>query len=109
MVTEAEKRRIGVLIRHRRQALDLDQWAFAEQVGVSRQSVSKWETGQSYPGRFAGKVEAVLGISLLAESVPAPPADPRERELWDLAVQDMEPAQAWEVIEEYRRRKRRIA
>ena len=32
-----------------RKALGLSQEQLAEQVGVSRQSISKWETGQSAP------------------------------------------------------------
>ena len=32
-----------------RKALGLSQEQLAEQVGVSRQSISKWETGQSVP------------------------------------------------------------
>lgn len=107
MVTEAEKRRVGALIRHRRQVLDLSQTGFAGRVGVSRNAVSKWETGLSYPLRHAGKIEAVLGISLSANGVTRlPPADPQERELWDLAVVDAGPEGAWAVVEEYRRRVR---
>lgn len=109
MVSEVEKRRVGALIRHRRQVLGLRQPAFAERVGVSRQTVSKWETGQSYPERYAGKVEAVLGISLLADGAPTLPTDPTERKLYDLAVIDSGPEGAWAVIEQYRRAKRRIA
>ena len=109
MVTEAEKRRVGALIRHRRQVLDLSQTGFAGRVGVSRNAVSKWETGLSYPLRHAGKIEAVLGISLAANGrTPEPPADLKERELWDLLMaEDFTPAEAWGVIEEYRRRKQR--
>ena len=66
MVSEAEKARVGVLIRHRRQALGLHQPALARLIGVSRQTVSKWETGQSYPLRYAGKIEAVLAPFSLA-------------------------------------------
>ena len=109
MVTEAEKRRVGALIRHRRQVLDLRQPELAARLGVSRQSVSKWETGLSYPGRSLGKIEDVLGISLTANGTePSPPTDPRERELWALLAADgLTPAQAWEVIEGVRRTRRR--
>jgi transcriptional regulator with XRE-family HTH domain len=102
---------VGERIRLRRQALGLTQDQFAGRVGVSPSAVLGWEKGRYFPKRHQGAVEHVLGISLLAEDDREPelPTDPRERELWDLAVQDMPPAQAWEVIEEYRRRRRRPA
>jgi transcriptional regulator with XRE-family HTH domain len=110
MVSEAEKRRVGALIRSRRQVLGLRQPELAERVGASRQSVGSWETGQSYPLRYVGKIEAVLGVSLTASNItPPPPTDPHERRIWDLAIQDMDAGAAWEVIGEYRRRRRRIA
>jgi transcriptional regulator with XRE-family HTH domain len=110
MVSDAEKARVGALIRARRQELGLRQPEVARRVGVSRNAVSNWETGRTYPERHAGKVEAVLRISLAAGTVTLlPPADPRERELWDLVIQDRSPAAAWNVIEEYRRGKRRTA
>lgn len=40
---------LGERIRARREELKLSQEYVAEQVGVSRQAVSKWETGQSEP------------------------------------------------------------
>ena len=40
---------LGEAIRHRREQLKLSQGYVAEQLGVSRQAVSKWETGQSEP------------------------------------------------------------
>lgn len=81
MVTEAERRRVGALIRHRRQALDLSQPEFAKRVGVSRNAVSKWENGVSYPLRYAGKIEAVLApfsLSLPAVPLDFDPGDPDE-------------------------------
>ena len=47
-----------------RKALGLSQEQLAEQVGVSRQSISKWETGQSAPelDKLMG-LSKVLGIS----------------------------------------------
>ena len=38
---------LGENIKSRREALKLSQEYIAEQLGVSRQAVSKWETGQS--------------------------------------------------------------
>ena len=40
---------LGERIRNRREKLKLSQGYVAEQIGVSRQAVSKWETGQSEP------------------------------------------------------------
>jgi transcriptional regulator with XRE-family HTH domain len=84
MVTEAEKRRVGALIRHRRHVLGLDQPGLARLIGVSRQTVSKWECAESYPQRHAGKVEAVLSLSLSPElEMPQDydPGDPREADI----------------------------
>ena len=81
MVSDAEKRRVGALIRARRQELGLRQHQFADRVGVSRNTASSWETGRAYPERYAGKVEAVLRISLSdvpGESYP----DPDEARIW---------------------------
>lgn len=38
---------LGEAIRKRREGLKLSQGYVAEQLGVSRQAVSKWETGQA--------------------------------------------------------------
>lgn len=40
---------LGERIKDRREKLKLSQGYVAEQIGVSRQAVSKWETGQSEP------------------------------------------------------------
>lgn len=40
---------LGENIKNRREELKLSQEYVAEQLGVSRQAVSKWETGQSEP------------------------------------------------------------
>lgn len=40
---------LGTNIAHKRKALKLSQEYVAEQLGVSRQAVSKWETHQSEP------------------------------------------------------------
>ena len=40
---------LGENIKNRRETLKLSQECVAEQLGVSRQAVSKWETGQSEP------------------------------------------------------------
>lgn len=41
--------RLGENIKNKRQELKLSQEYIADQLGVSRQAVSKWETGQSSP------------------------------------------------------------
>ena len=79
MVSDAEKARVGALIRARRQELGLKQPEFARRVGVSRNAVSNWETGRTSPQRHAGKVEAVLRISLAGGG-----PDPLEREFLDI-------------------------
>lgn len=42
---------LGVLIRHRREALGLDQATLAAQMGLRQQAVSGWENGRSRPRR----------------------------------------------------------
>lgn len=85
MARAAEKRRVGALIRHRRQVLDLSQEELSLLVGVSRNAVSKWETGLSYPSKKLGKVEAVLGVSL---SPDAPALDPALQRMVDGLSED---------------------
>lgn len=52
-------------IRMRREKLKLSQEYIAEQLGVSRQAVSKWETGQSEPtASNLIRLAEVLEISL---------------------------------------------
>lgn len=59
-----------------RKALGLSQEQLAEQVGVSRQSISKWETGQSIPELDKLVVlSRIFGVStdeLLGNSTPMP-------------------------------------
>ena len=56
---------IGGKIQARRKAMGLSQEDLAQLTGVSRQSVTKWETGQSAPDldRLV-EVADVLGVSL---------------------------------------------
>lgn len=49
MHREVPNMKLAENIKNRRQALKLSQEYVAEQLGVSRQAVSKWETGQSEP------------------------------------------------------------
>jgi len=53
---------IGTKIKKRRQALGIrTQQELADLVGVSRTTVSDWESGRHLPERFIGKLEEVLG------------------------------------------------
>lgn len=69
---------LGENIKHRREELKLSQEAVAERLGVSRQAVSKWETGLSEPtaGNLIQLAE-VLETSLSALADPEGAADGR--------------------------------
>ena len=78
------------IIGARRRALGLSQEQLAEKLGVSRQAVSKWETGESLPDTdkllsLAGALEMtadeLLGLTGEGESASAPPSR-RERAGW---------------------------
>lgn len=100
MVSDAEKRRVGALIRTRRQQLGWRQPALAARIGISRNAVSNVETGRTYPVRWLGKAEAVLGISL---TEPAP--DPQVQEIRELATRlGLTTAQQDDWVAVYRRR-----
>jgi AbrB family looped-hinge helix DNA binding protein len=48
-----------------RKKLNLTQEALAEEVGVTRQTIAKWESGESIPDlELAGKLAAALDVSL---------------------------------------------
>ncbi len=53
---------IGENIQYLRKKRNLTQEALAEQLGVSRQTVAKWEAGESAPDLDAA---AKLGLSLI--------------------------------------------
>ena len=78
------------IIGARRRALELSQEQLAEKLGVSRQAVSKWETGESLPDTdkllsLASALEMtadeLLGLTGEGESASAPPSR-RERAGW---------------------------
>ena len=102
---------VGEKIRRARERRRWTQKRLADEIGgVSFKTVGNWERGLSYPRNAIGRIEEVLAISLTEDAgAPAPPADPTERELWDLARVDAGPEGAWAVVEEYRRRRRRTA
>ena len=105
----AETGSLGRAIKDARERRHLTQQDLADILAVDRKTVDNWEHGRTSPRNRMGAL-AAWAPELAAEApAQALPTDPRERELWDLAIQDMEPAQVWEMIEEYRRRKRRIA
>ena len=61
---------LGEAIRRRREELKLSQEYVAERLGVSRQAVSKWETGQSEPtaGNLVQLAEVLeIGLSQLVD------------------------------------------
>jgi transcriptional regulator with XRE-family HTH domain len=77
----ARNKRVGAVIRKRRQVLGWEQQELAERVGVHVNSVQKWEAGTHYPSRKLGKLEEVLGVSLSDGTEPEPdivPAGLRE-------------------------------
>ncbi len=56
---------IGENIQHLRKMKSITQEALAEQVGVSRQTIAKWESGESAPDLdMAGKLGQALDVSL---------------------------------------------
>lgn len=55
---EGAKLKLGEKLQTLRKARGLSQEQLAEQLGVSRQSVSKWEAEQSYP-----ELDKVIGLS----------------------------------------------
>lgn len=75
---------LGENIRRRREALKLSQEAIAERLGVSRQAVSKWETGQSEPTagnliQLAEVLETSLSALAASEGTSGDPAAPEEK------------------------------
>ena len=116
MARMASRPRIGALIRDAIERKGLRQWPVAEQLGVSRSAVNAWINDRAYPAAYViVALEELLGITIprtLNGTPPAPPADPREREMYQLLMQveDMTPDEALGLIEGNRRRvKRRTA
>ena len=71
---------LGARIRAARQAAGLSQEKLAERLGLTRQAVTKWETGQSAPStENLLRLAEVLGVpvsTLLDEAAPQPPGHP---------------------------------
>ena len=56
---------IGENIQHLRKMKSITQEALAEQVGVSRQTIAKWESGESAPDlEMSGKLSQALDVTL---------------------------------------------
>jgi len=72
----------------RRQALDMSQEELARLVGVSRDTVSNWETGKHFPKRYLGKIEAVLGIDLHSRDDGFRPVSPQLRKMVQETLDD---------------------
>lgn len=68
-------------IRLRRQALRLSQQQLADELGVTRATVSRWELGLHAPDKHEGAIEAALGIDLTSDP---PEEDPGEQELREM-------------------------
>ena len=101
---------LGTRVKRARQLLGLKQWQLAERLGVSVRAVVSWERGEKVPQNLYALEAALAPHFTVNGTAPPPPADPRERELYDLALVDAGPEGAWAVVEEFRRRKRsRIA
>lgn len=81
---------IGARIRRRRQQLRMKQRDLASALGVPRSTVSTWERGIHYPGRYLGALEQELGVSLGGGERPVQPAydDPVLQAIWDLPPYD---------------------
>jgi transcriptional regulator with XRE-family HTH domain len=123
MARMASRPRIGAIIRDAMEREHMDQIQLARALDVSRSAVNAWINDRAWPMNRIAALEDLLGIKIprtLEEqqeasaapgngAAPRPPADPQERKVWDLAIQDMDAAAAWEVVGEYRRRRRRIA
>jgi len=82
---------IGENIQYFRKGMNLTQEALAERVGVSRQTIAKWEAGESAPDlALAGRLAAALEVSLdelIEAPVPRPaPAAARDKHLFGLVT-----------------------
>ena len=83
---------IGENIQHLRKSKSMSQESLAEKVGVSRQTIAKWEAGESAPDlEMAGKLSQALDVSLdmLAnEAIPqgAPRPDIQGKHIFGLVT-----------------------
>ena len=101
----------GLLIAKRRHQLNrhgrerklgeprMRQKDLAALLGVASSTVANWERGKSYPGRYLGAVEALLGISLTASQEPDPE---RDKSMLHDSIDRMDAAQLARMVEAYR-------
>lgn len=81
---------LGENIKKRREELKLSQECVAEQLGVSRQAVSKWETGQSEPtASNLIQLSGVFEISL--SELVAPHRDDEEQTFFEKKQDEKKP------------------
>ena len=60
---------IGKIIRSKREELKMTQQQLADQLYVTRQTISKWELGKSEPDALSKKgLEKILAVQLVQES-----------------------------------------
>ena len=73
-----ERRRLALSLRSRRQAMGMSQGDLGELVGVSRDSVQRWELVRVPPRPIAHVVWAhALGFSIALQSIDTPNTGPR--------------------------------
>ena len=122
----ASRPRIGHIIRRGMEREHMDQIQLAAALEVSRSAVNAWINDRAWPMNRLAALEELLDIKIprtleeqraLGDDTGPPPVPPlpppdgtRERELWDLLTsQDapeedrLDPAEAWKVIQQYRR------
>lgn len=75
----------------------------AARLGVAPSTVANWERGKSYPVRYLGALEAVLGVSLTDEE-PQPELELEldENELVILGFKNLPPGAPQKLFEFYR-------
>ena len=77
---------VGARIRRARKLLRLTQQELADRVGVSRNSVERWESGRAYPQRYDVALEQVLGVSLDGGQQPGLADLGEPRDDWEAAT-----------------------
>lgn len=77
----------GERIKEEREKRGMTQEQLAEAIGVTRQSVSKWEADQSRPsGAKLEKLSALFGLPLEAWAPPPPEREVKELRRWQIAA-----------------------
>ena len=76
-----------------RSAIGLTQAGLAQQLGVSRREVSRWEAGESYPN--VDSLKALLTLAVRASALPAGREEEEMRALWKAAHPKVWLDEAW--------------